>query len=142
MGGFVLPIIDGARNFGGLSPREAAGGSLSARVAGVVPPPETTVAADAAPAIARIAQNQLIADCPEGCAVAAFVWRDGPQVFLCPQCFNGALGGRWRAVALPPDLPAIEAALLRRSLPQTRNWASPETVADLLRENAEHLSEG
>jgi hypothetical protein len=41
---------------------------------------------------------------------------------------------------VPPDdeRQAIEAALRVRPDPTTRNWLPGETVADLLRENAEH----
>ena len=41
-------------------------------------------------------------------------------------------------MAWPDDAEAAEAVLLRRPLTVNRNWRPPETVADLLRENAEH----
>lgn len=133
MTAFVLPLVDGARNFGADSPWGVVAGSRAAQVVGFVPPPVEEVAGE--PVAARVNHNRWIADCPD-CPGAEFVWRDGPLVMLCLACLNGGIGHRWRRVLLPPDLPAIEAALLARPLPATRNWATPETVADLLAENA------
>jgi hypothetical protein len=138
MADFVLPITDGARAFSGASPWEATAALKVARDAGFIPPPLDTIAEGAPPAVAYINLNRLAADCPDGCGAGALVWRDGPHVFMCPQCLNGAIGYRWRRVVLPDDLAAIEAALLARPLPQNRNWSPGEAIDDLLRENAEH----
>lgn len=135
---FVQPIIDGGRNFDGAGPWRVVAASRAARMAGFIPPPLDGPGAEtrAEPAAAaRVNHNRLIADCPD-CGGAEFVWRDGPHAMVCLSCLNGALGGRWRRVVMPADYPAIEAALLARPLPQTRNWSETETVADLLTQNA------
>lgn len=132
---FVLPIVDGRRNFNTDSPWQVVAGSRAAQIVGFVPPPVTTTAGP--PVAARVNHNRLIADCPD-CGGAEFVWRDGPHVMLCLSCLNGGIGHVWRPVALPDHYPAIEAALLARPLVVNRHYEPGETVDGLLRENAEH----
>lgn len=133
-----IVIVDGAAHFGAgleavyrLHPAFA---GAAARVGVVVPPLDRV--ANAPPAPARINHNRLIADCPD-CGGAVYAWREGPHLLLCPECWNGAVGGAWRRIALPRNLAAIEAALGERPLPATRNWSPGESVADLRRERAE-----
>lgn len=135
MSTFVMPIIDGARNFGTDSPWQVVAGSRAAQMAGFIPPPVTTTAGP--PARARVNHNKLIADCPD-CGGAEFVWRDGPRAMLCLSCLNGGIGHAWRPVTLPDDYPAIEAALLARPLVGNRNYEPGESVDDLLAQNAEN----
>lgn len=133
-------IIDGAQAFGAdlAAYARRAMAPLAAR-AGVTVPALNQVAGTTPRVPARINHNRLIADCPD-CGGAEFVWRDGPHILMCQSCWNGALGHKWRRVALPDNLPAIERVLLERPVPQTRNWQLGETVDDLRRENQENLA--
>lgn len=133
-----MDIVDGAANFGAelatvyrLHPAFAG----AAQRVGVVIPPLDRIATKAPPAVARINHNRLIADCPD-CGGAVYVWRDGPYLLLCPDCWNGVIGGAWRILQVPDDLATIEAALRERPLPMTRNWVPSETVDDLRQEFA------
>lgn len=56
---------------------------------------------------------------------------------VCPDCNNAATAGRPRRVVMPArgQREQIEAILLRRREPATRNWQQRETLLDLLREN-------
>lgn len=130
-----MPIIDGARNFQTDSPWPVVAGCRAAQLAGFLPPPVETTGG---PSVrARVYRNQWIADCPD-CGGAQFIWRAGPLVTICLSCLNDGVGHVWRPVVLPDDVAAIEDALLARPRAQNRNWHSVETVADLLRENAEN----
>lgn len=133
-----MRLIDGRANFGAgpetVWRNHPVFVAIAARV-GFIPPPIEQVAA-VPPIPARVNHGNLIADCPD-CGGAEFVWRDGPHLFLCASCCNGAVGYRWRPVALPANLDEIEATLLKRPLPKWRNWDSSESVADLLAQNAE-----
>jgi len=138
MGVLKMAIIDGAAHFQAslatvyhLHPTH----QLLATRAGVTVPPLDQVAT-APPVAARINHNRLLVDCPD-CNGAEFVWREQP-LLMCCNCWNARVGGLWRAVTLPPDLAHIEAALVERLDPQSRNWTPGETVADLLRENETH----
>lgn len=131
-----MRVIDGQAQFGAsqemvylLHPQFV---QLAARVGVTVPPLDQVSRAKPLPA--RINHNRLIADCPD-CNGAEFVWRDGPHLLMCCSCWNGRVGGLWRAVTLPDDITTIEAALSERVDPQSRNWQPGETVADLLAEN-------
>jgi hypothetical protein len=135
MNTFVMPIIDGRRNFGADSPWQVVAGSRAAQMVGFLPPSVTTTAGP--PARARVNHNRWIADCPD-CGGAEFVWRHGPLVMLCLSCLNGGIGHVWRTVTLPDDVEAIEAALAARPVAANRNWDASERIDDLLRENAEH----
>lgn len=89
---------------------------------------------------ARVSGSCWIADCPNpDCAGAEFVNFTDPRFFCCA-CRNAS----WNHQPLPVQLPTdkmraqIETVLLERPLPDTRNWAPGETIADLKRENREH----
>lgn len=135
-------IVDGAVATRGTLAAWAAGplADLAAR-RGVRVPPLTTIAQDAPPAQAMINHGRWIALCPD-CPGAELVWRDGPYLMLCASCWNWALGTRWRPVLMPPpgSVEQIEAILLRRPNPATRNWDG-ESVDVLLAENVAHLGE-
>jgi hypothetical protein len=60
------------------------------------------------------------------------------DLYFCSQgCFNGKVGRKYVRVTWPKQREAIEAVLLKRPDPQTRNWTS-ETIDELARENKEH----
>lgn len=75
-------------------------------------------------------------DCPGG---TAYVWLDDPRMF-CVYCGNRGIGGRWRAVALPPDPGAIEALLLARPSVQNMAWEPWESL-DAIRAGTAHILE-
>lgn len=105
-------------------------------------PTVARVAERTVPLIGRINQSQWIASCPCGAkgvpTPGGLVWRLLPIVW-CVRCENAAVGGLWRPVALPPDADrlAIEAVLLCRPRPETRNWDG-ETIDELVAQNREH----
>ena len=84
-------------------------------------------------AVARVYEGAWIVDCP--CGGAQYACRTDRRLF-CPDCLNAAAGGAWVPVTWPAGVDAVEAALERRPVATTRNWRPPETVADLLAENA------
>lgn len=135
-----MRIIDGAAHFGAdletVYRQHSLFVGLATR-AGVAVPPIEQVAESAPPTTLRIDQNRMIADCPD-CGGAVYQWRDGPHLLLCPDCWNGAIGGRWRPVTVPANLAEIETILLARPLPANRNWHPTETLDDLRRQNAEN----
>lgn len=142
MGLLVLPIVDGRINGRGASLEQWRTGPLAqlAAAVGFAAPPLTEVADT--PAIpARVNANRWIVDCPD-CNGAEFVWTEGPLVMLCAGCWNAAVGHQWRPVLLPdPDArAAIEAILLARPMPATRNWEPWESIAELAGENMEHAA--
>jgi hypothetical protein len=59
------------------------------------------------------------------------------EPFFCPDCAMQGNGFRAMAVLWPEARDEIEALLVRRDDPNTRNWLIGETVGDLARENAE-----
>lgn len=56
--------------------------------------------------------------------------------FFCPDCGNGANGGKSYSVIFPENRGAIEEILLKRPKAENQNWEPGETVAFLLAENA------
>lgn len=56
--------------------------------------------------------------------------------FLCLNCHNDEFGGRMRLVRFPADQRLVEAALLERKDPRTRNWRVGESI-DRLRKETE-----
>lgn len=99
--------------------------------------------ADLPPLAACISAGYWIAVCPCGAdgvpAPGGVVWLDRPLIW-CIRCENASAGGDWRRVAGPAaeDRAAIEAVLICRPDPLTRNWAPGESVADLIAENVAH----
>lgn len=83
---------------------------------------------------AFISGGRWLAFCPvPDCNSAEYVQYDWP-VFVCSaSCGEGPL-----TVIFPRQREQIEAELLKRSTPRTRNWRKGETVANLRRENREH----
>lgn len=84
---------------------------------------------------AEINHGRWLVRCPF-CSGAEEADPDQP-VFYCLSCGNADFGGRVMIVAFPDKQKAIEAALLRREM-GNRNWGPGESLADLVRENAEH----
>lgn len=87
-------------------------------------------------AIAYVNHGRWVADCPSGCGGAMLLDPEIP--FMCGECFNVELDGRWRQIEWPKERAAIEAVLERRRLGINRNWNPGESVADLQAENQEH----
>ncbi len=88
-------------------------------------------------AVAYVHQDRWIAECPmPGCRSTEFVDPAWPYLVCTAQCGVGPF-----AVEFPKDREKIEAELIRRPVPATRNWLPGETVADLQRENGEHAEE-
>lgn len=135
MGVLGMGIDDGATYFRSDQEAVIRGHPAWVRVAHLVPPANAPTA-DAPAAAARVNAGRWIADCPD-CNGAEFVWLANPRLW-CVGCRNAALGGAWRAVTVPSaeDRAAIEAALAVRANPAHRNWQEPETVENLLAENA------
>ena len=106
-----------------------------ARLVRIAIPPMARVS-KAVPLKARLYRNQWIVDCPE-CRGAEFAFFDEP-LFMCSNCFNGAVGGEWRRVEFPPNRTEIEAAVKVRAVPANRNWEPGETVDMLRAENRAH----
>lgn len=131
-----MPIFDGAMHFGhDFAARHAQiRQQARERLRVTVPGPE--VACVGTPLPARVDANRWIVDCPDcGSAEFAFV---ADARFLCTNCLNATVGGACRPVAFPRNRQAIEAALLLRPVPRTRDWRPGETVAQLRRENRDN----
>lgn len=88
------------------------------------------------PLPARVDHNRWIVDCPD-CNGAQNVWLE-TLVTMCPACWNQAVGGKWRRVAVPANYREIEAALMARPLAMNRHWRPGEAVKDLHIENVAH----
>lgn len=90
--------------------------------------------------LAYIDTGRWIASCPD-CNSANFVWKDDPW-FMCLECWNFHVGGRWRAVQFPAAAQELERALLVR--PDRANRFSyavapgDQTPKHLHAENKEH----
>ena len=74
-------------------------------------------------------------DAPPFGGGVAFV--DDPLGY-CPACENAEPDGAWRRLRFPDDREQLEALLMLRPDPETRNWWPGETVDDLRVQNAEH----
>jgi hypothetical protein len=87
-------------------------------------------------AVARVSGSCWIADCPSGDGGAEFVNFDEP-LFFCCRCRNAAWDHKPLQIKVPTvqKRAAIEAVLLNRDDPDTRNWVPGEDVADLKVEN-------
>jgi hypothetical protein len=82
---------------------------------------------------ARADHGRWIVDCPD-CRGAQLTHHEDPR-FLCVDCANVGNQGRYRPVTWPKEHAKIGALLDARVDVSLRNWAPPETVADLRREN-------
>ncbi len=80
---------------------------------------------------AYVNHGRWVADCATAYCEEAHLVSPGDR-FKCANC------GETYDVTFPDDMLLIDAALSGRKVPQTRNWYPHETVADLIRENAEH----
>lgn len=89
------------------------------------------VHAVAAPTTARINHGRWIIDCDCGAGNAT----DPRWGIAC--CFG--CGAVHEHVIFPADWEALEAALVGRPHPRTRNWATGETIEALRDETAAHL---
>lgn len=138
-------VMDGRAKFGCSLQDFYRKDDLAVQIArrGILVPPTSDVARDAAPALAYVnplpdGSVRWIADCPaclaHGRTVAQYVWLDQPILF-CTRCANAALEGRWRPVIVPAERQDIERLLLVRPDPEQRAWAPGETLADLRAEN-------
>lgn len=131
-----MPIFDGELHFGHpfaarhAQIRQQAQERLRVRV----PALDAACVGEALPA--RIDANRWIVDCPD-CGSAEFAFVADPR-FLCTNCLNATVGGACRPVTFPRNRDAIEAALLLRPVPRTRDWRPGETVAALARQNRDH----
>jgi hypothetical protein len=85
--------------------------------------------------VARVNEGRWIADCPF-CAGAQFTSPDDRR-FLCADCGNEAIDGKWMRVVWPAAPEVIEDVLIVRPT-ENRHWFPYESVADLARENAAH----
>lgn len=85
-------------------------------------------------------EDRWIAECPD-CHSAQLAAREDPR-FLCHECANESIGGKWRRVIWPGarDLDRIEAAVAERPA-GNRHWIPGETVTQLKLENAIHRAE-
>lgn len=139
-------IADGRARFGVALEEFYRRPELAARIGrrGVLIPPTSDVAREAAPALAYVnplpdGSARWIADCPDckaaGVSSAEYVWIDRP-LFFCATCGNRDVGGRWRRVVLPAERRDIERLLLARPDPATRVWTPGETLDRLRAENA------
>jgi len=83
----------------------------------------------------RCNQGRWVVDCPFclSAQIASFTDRR----FLCADCGNVQVSGRWARVVWPKDPEAVEALLGDRPL-EARNWRPGETAAQLRAENKAH----
>ena len=81
--------------------------------------------------------GRWIVECPD-CHDAQLAARDDLR-YMCIQCANVGVGGKWRPVIWPKDAAAIEALLDARPMSHNRNWNPGETVKDLQLEDRRHV---
>lgn len=84
---------------------------------------------------AYVSEGRWVIDCPD-CGSAQMANRTDHR-FMCSDCANIAVGGKWRPVVWPGDTEAIESVLEQRPVPN-QNWAPGETVEQLAVENLAH----
>lgn len=102
----------------------------------------TAVVADGPIVAAHVNASRWIALCPleEPHGGCEYVDPDDP-VFFCCECRNADVGHAYLPVVFPKERAEIEAVLLGRPNPRNRRWEPPETVDDLLAENAALLGD-
>lgn len=86
---------------------------------------------------AYVNEGRWVVECPD-CAGAQLACLTDPR-FMCCECGNVVVDGRWRPVLLPAarTREAI-GKILEPRLTLNQHWRPGETVADLKRENREH----
>ena len=85
--------------------------------------------------LAEVNNSSWIVACPF-CSGAILHEPGAP--FYCPQCMMEAINCKACYVVYPENRAEIEAILMMRDDPATRNWKAYETADDLRRENIEH----
>lgn len=93
--------------------------TLIARQSNTALPPLSEVAGT--PALpAWLCEDRWIVSCPDCGRDQQLAW---PSVglYLCPRCWNHAVGGLWRRYTLPAERPAIE-VLVADAPPERRTW--------------------
>jgi hypothetical protein len=85
--------------------------------------------------VARVNHGRWIVDCPF--CTGAQLASPTDRRFLCADCGNVNIDGKWITVTWPSDAETIEATLAVRPR-ENRNWRPDESIADLRRENVEH----
>lgn len=78
-------------------------------------------------------EGRWVVDCPD-CAGAQLAARTDRR-FMCNECANVTIQGKWRPVVWPQEESGIEQALASRP-PRNAHWRPGETVTDLIAENA------
>lgn len=88
---------------------------------------------------AYVNHGRWIVGCPF-CNSAQLAAKTDRRYFCAGEggCGNAQVGGAFVNVVWPKDADAIEAELVKRADPNTRNWTPGETVKDLNHENVEH----
>lgn len=81
--------------------------------------------------------GRWIIECPDGDGGAQLASRADPR-FMCVECLNASVDGKWRRVVWPKDADKIGAVLDARAFEVNRNWTGDETLADLKAEDREH----
>lgn len=101
-----------------------------------VPLPESGPLAPQADVAVYINEGRWVVECPDchGAQLACATDRR----FMCNECANVTVGGRWRRTAWPANAAEIAAVLELRPWGRTQNWTPGETVGDLATENAAH----
>jgi hypothetical protein len=84
---------------------------------------------------ARVNEGRWIADCPF-CGGAQFTSPEDRR-FLCADCGNAKIDGKWMRVAWPTAPDAIEDVLIVRPT-ENRHWFPQESLEHLRDENAQH----
>lgn len=80
-------------------------------------------------------EGRWVVACPD-CGGAQLAARDDHR-FMCNECANVAIGGRWRPTIWPRQAAAIEEVLDARPS-RNQHWLPGESVAQLRLENAAH----
>lgn len=85
----------------------------------------------------RANHGRWVVDCPF--CPSAQLASDVDRRFMCPDCGNQTVNGKWLRVdwPTPEEREQVEELLDVRPTPQSKNWRRPETVQDLADENAE-----
>lgn len=83
----------------------------------------------------RAEVGMWLADCPRPWCTNALAVERGQREFVCVGPHSCAAVGE---LTWPADPDAIEAILMLRPVPVTRNWLPGETLEQLLAENAQH----